>query len=63
MTFSSDNSMVVKMEYSEDEISAVLAESREARKHLRKLGRVMMTVAAHRQKEVRHLQVVEKLVT
>ena len=48
MTFSSDSSIVAKMEYLEDEISAVLAESREARKHLQKLGRVMKTVAAHR---------------
>ena len=63
MTFSTDSSMAVKMKYSEGEISAMHAESREARKHLRKLGRVMKTVAAHRLKELRHLQAVEKLAT
>ena len=46
---------------SEEEISAVLAESREAQKHLRKFGRVMKTVAAHRLKELKHLQAVEKV--
>ena len=61
MTFSSDSSMMVKIEYSEEKISAVLAKSREARKHLRKLGRVMKTVAAHRLKELKHLQAVDKL--
>ena len=51
------------MKNSEEEISAVLAESREALKHLRKIGRVMRTVAAHRLKELRHLQAVAKLAT
>ena len=51
------------MKYSEDDISAMIAESREARKHLRKLGRVMKTVATHRLKELRHLHAVEKLAT
>ena len=63
MTFSTDSSMVVKMKCSEDEISAMLADSREARKHLRKLGRVIKTVVAHRLKELTHLQAVEKLAT
>ena len=63
MTFSSDSSMVVKMGYSEKETSAMLVESREARKHLRKLGRVIRIVATHRLKELRHLQEVEKLAT
>ena len=58
-----DDSMVVKMKYSEDEISAIIADSREARKHLWKLGRVMKTVAAHRLKEPTHLQAVEQLAT
>ena len=51
------------MKYSEDDISAMIAESREVRKHLRKLGRVMKTVAFHRLKELRHLHAVEKLAT
>ena len=59
MTFSSDSSMVVKMGYSEKETSAMLVESREARKHLRKLRRVIKIVATHRLKELRHLQAVE----
>ena len=54
---------MVEKKYSEKEILAVLAESREERKHLRKLGRVMKTVAAHRLKELKHLQAVEKLAT
>ena len=63
MTCSIDSSMVVKVKYSEDAISAMITESREARKHLKKLGRVMKTVATHRLKELRHLQAVEKLAT
>ena len=63
MTFSSDSSMVVKMGYSEKETSAMVVESGEARKHLRKLGRVIKIVATHRLKELRHLQAVEKLAT
>ena len=63
MTFSTDSSMVVKVKYSEDEISVIITESREGRNHLRKLGRVMKTVATHRLKELRHLHAVEKLVT
>ena len=55
MTFSNDGRRMVENKYSEEEISAVLAESREVRKHLRKLGRVMKTVTAHRLKELRHL--------
>ena len=63
MTFSNDGTSVVEKQHSEDEISAMHAESREARKHLRKLGRVMKTVAAHRLKELTHPQAVEKLAT
>ena len=63
MTFSNDGSCVVEKQYSEDKISAILAKSREARKRLRKLGRVMKTVATHRLKELKHLQAVEKLAT
>ena len=63
MTFTNDGTCVVKKQYTHEEISAVLAESRQARKHLRKLGNVTETVAAYRLKEMRHLQAVEKLAT
>ena len=40
---------VVEMrKYSDEELKAMLAESREASKHSRKLGRVMEIVADHR---------------
>ena len=54
---------MVEKEYSYEGISAVLTESRQARKHLRKLGKVIETVAAYRLKEMKHLQVIEKLAT
>ena len=54
---------VVKMEYSEKEISTVFAESEQERKCLRKLGKVMETVAAYRLREMKNLQAVEKLAT
>ena len=54
---------VVKMEYSEEEISAVLGESEQARKHRQKLARVTETVAAYRLREMKHLQAVEELAT
>ena len=41
----------------------MLAKSREARKHLRKLGMVRKAVAAHRLKELRHLHTVENIAT
>ena len=63
MTFPNDGTYVVKIQYSDEEISSVLAESRQARKHFRKLGEVTETVAAYRLKEKTHLQVVEKLAT
>ena len=62
MTFSIDNS-VVERKYSEDKILAMISQSRETRKHLRKLGRVTSTVAAHCLIELTHLQAVEKLAT
>ena len=62
MTSSTDGRMV-QLKCTEDEMSAVIAESREARKHLRKLSRVMKTVTTHHLKELRHLQAVEKLAT
>ena len=63
MTFTSDGTCVVKKQYSDDEISAVYAESRQARNHVREFGKVTETVAAYRLKEMRHLQAVEKLAT
>ena len=63
MTFSTGSSCVAKMKYPEDETSAMIAESREACKRLRKLGMVRKTVATHRLKELRHLHAVEKLAT
>ena len=61
MTFLNDGTGVVKMEYSEEETSAVLAESEQERKRLRKLGKVMATVSAYRLKEMKILQAVETL--
>ena len=63
MTFTTDGTRMLKMEYSDEEISAVLAESEEERKRLRKLGKVVETVAAYRLKELKHFQAMEKLVT
>ena len=54
---------MVKMEYSKDEISAVLGTSEQERKCLRKLGEVMETVAAHCLKELQHFQAMEQLAT
>ena len=44
-------------------MSAMIAESREAYKRLRKLIMIRKTVATHRLKELRHLRAVEKLAT
>ena len=63
MTFPNDGTCVIKMEYSEKEISAVHAESEQERKRLRKLGKVMETVAAYRLKELQHFQTMEHLAT
>ena len=60
MTFSTGSS---KIKYAESEISAMIAESREAYKHLRKLGMIRKTVATHRFKELKHLRAGEKLAT
>ena len=54
---------MVKMEYWDEEISAVLAESRQARKYLRKLGKVTETVAVYQLEKMKNLQAVEKLAT
>ena len=53
MTIPNDGTCVITMEYSEEEISAVLAESEQERKRLRKLGKVIETVAAYRLKETK----------
>ena len=63
MTFPNDGTCDVEKEYSDEEISAILAESRQARKHLRKLGKVTETVTAYRLKELKYLQAIEKLST
>ena len=49
------------MQYSEEEISAVPAEAEQERKRLRKLGKVMETIAAYYLREMKNLQAVEKL--
>ena len=54
---------VVKMEYSEQEITVVLGESEQARKHRQKLAKVTETVAAYRLKELHYFQAREKLAT
>ena len=49
--------------YSDEELKAVLAESREASKHSWKLGRVMEIVAYHRLQQLKHFQAREQLAT
>ena len=63
MTFTTDGTCMVKMEYLDEQIPAVLNESRQERKRLRKLGKVVETVAAYRLKESKHFQAMEKLAT
>ena len=63
MKFTTDDTCVVKTEYSDEEISAVLAESRLTQNHLQELGKVTETVAAYRLKEMKNLQTVKKLAT
>ena len=63
MTFPNDGICVIKIKYSTEEISAVLAASEQERKRLRKLGKVMETVAAYRLKELKHFQAMEQLAT
>ena len=50
------------MYFPECDITAMLAELREACKRKRKLGMLMKTTAIHRRKELRHLRAVKKLV-
>ena len=63
MTFPNGGTGVVKMEYSEEERLAVLAESEQARKHRKKLAKVVETVAAYRLKELQHFQAMAQLAT
>ena len=49
--------------YSDEELTAMLVEAREASKHARKRGRVMGIVAAHRLKQMRTLLMYEELAT
>ena len=63
MTFPNDGTCMLKMEYSEEEISAVLAESEQEQKRLRKLGKLMETAAAYRLKKLQHFQAREQLAT
>ena len=63
MTFPNDGTCVIKVDYSKEEISAVLAESRQARKHMQKLAKVNETVAPYHLREMKNLQAVEKLAT
>ena len=52
-----------KMKFTEDDVSAMIAKSREVCKRLRKLGMSRKTVTTHRLKELRHLRAGEKLAT
>ena len=63
ITFSTGSSCLVKMKYTEDEILAMIAESREVCKSLRKLSMIRKAVGTHRLKELRHIRGVEKLAT
>ena len=63
MTFPNDDTCVIKMDYSEEEISAVLAESRQARKYMQKLAKVTETVAPCHLREMKNRRAVEKLAT
>ena len=47
--------------YSDEELTTMLDEAKEASKHSRKLGRVMGTVAAHRLKHMREFLMYEEL--
>ena len=53
----------VKIECSEEEISAVLNESEQARKHRQKMAKVTETVAAYRLREIKKFQATEQLAT
>ena len=52
----------VKMEHFEDEISTMLGESEQARRHRRKLTKVTETVAAYRLRRTKNFQARKQLV-
>ena len=54
---------VVKMGYSKKEISAVLSESEQARKHRHKLAKVTETVAPYRLRQLKNFRAREQLAT
>ena len=54
---------MVKMGYSEEEISAILNESEQARNHRQKLAKVTGTFAAHRLMELQYFRAREQLAT
>ena len=54
---------MVKTGYSEEEMSAVLNESEQARKYRQKLAKVTETVAAPRVREIQYFQAREQLAT
>ena len=56
-------SSVIKMKFTKYDVLAMIAESREACKRLRKLGMLRKTVATYRLKELRHLRAAKKLAT
>ena len=61
MTF--PTGMVEMRKYSDEELKAMLEESREVSKHSRKLGRVMGTAADHPLQQLKHVQAREQLAT
>ena len=61
MTF--PTGMVEKRKYSDEEMKAMLVESREASKHSSKLDRVMEIVADHRLQQLKHFQAREQVAT
>ena len=63
MTLPTGSSVIEKRKYSDSEMKAMLAESREACKHSRKLGRVMDIVAHHRLQQLKQFQAKEQLAT
>ena len=63
MAFLTGSGCVVTMKYSEDEMSAMIAESREACKRLQKPDMIRKTIATQRLKKMRHFCAVEKLAT
>ena len=59
MTF--QTGVVEMRKYSDEELKAILEESREASKYLRKIGRVMKIVADHRLQQLKHFQAREQV--